>query len=247
MHLPFAFKRINMQNEKSKDIEDIQFWERMEFLIGDERPFPWSERIGLNRSAFQSARARGKRPLPKTVKKWADQIGCDFAWLNNGTGEPFAAKAEEVSSPVGYEYQGNTTHTATGVASPVSTYKVEAPLNEKLIEQVEVDTLDAALLQKAFETLVQALNATGRTMQPQGVSRFVATVYASLKENEDMDTEVLQDCILTVEEALKSTRRTMSPKAKSDLILVIYELYSGNASYKEAMASTINQLIRSVS
>lgn len=108
-------------------------------------------------------------------------------------------------------------------------------------------TLDTALLQQAFETLEQALEATGRIMQPKGVSRFVATVYASLKEDEDMDTVVLQDCILTVEEALKSTRRTMSSKAKTDLILAIYELYSGNASYKEAMTSTINQLIRSVS
>jgi hypothetical protein len=209
-----------MQNEKSKDIEDIQFWERMEFLIGDERPFPWSERIGLNRSAFQSARARGKRPLPKTVKKWAEQIGCDYVWLNTGKGDPF--DEETLYDPVIEIIPAKT-------------------------EQQEPHTLDAALLQKAFETLVQALNATGRIMQPKGVSRFVATVYASLKENEDMDTEVLQDCILTVEEALKSTRRTMSPKAKTDLILVIYELYSGNASYKEAMTSTINQLIRSVS
>ena len=112
---------------------------------------------------------------------------------------------------------------------------------------MESHTLDSSLLQQAFDTLDQALKTTGRVMQSKGRSRFVATVYASLKENEEMDTEVLQDCILTVEEALKSTRRYMSPKAKTDLILVIYELYSGNASYKEAMTSTINQLIRSVS
>lgn len=103
------------------------------------------------------------------------------------------------------------------------------------------------MLQQAFDTLEQALEATGRIMQPKGVSRFVATVYASLKEDEEMDTVVLQDCILTVEEALKATRRVMSSKAKTDLILAVYELYSGNALYKEAMTSTINQLIRSVS
>ncbi len=220
MHLPFAFKRINMQNEKSKDVEDIQFWERMELLIGDERPFPWSERIGLNRSAFQSARARGKRPLPKTVKKWAELIGCSYTWLNNGIGRPYE---EETSTET--------------VAAPVTT-KTDQP---------EPHILDTALLQQAFDTLEQALEATGRIMQPKGVSRFVATVYASLKEDEEMDTVVLQDCILTVEEALKATRRVMSSKAKTDLILAVYELYSGNASYKEAMTSTINQLIRSVS
>ncbi|WP_313043223.1 hypothetical protein [Acinetobacter sp.] len=209
-----------MQNEKSNDIEDIQFWERMELLIGDERPFPWSERIGLNRSAFQSARARGKRPLPKTVKKWAEQIGCSYGWLNSGIGKPYETASLDATV-------------------------AEVKLAKS--EQLESKGLDATLLQQAFDTLEQALEATGRIMQPKGVSRFVATVYASLKEDEDMDTEVLQDCILTVEEALKSTRRNMSSKAKTDLILAIYELYSGNALYKEAMTSTINQLIRSVS
>ena len=65
-----------MQKETSPENDDIQFWDRMNFLIGDERPFPWSERIGLNRSSFQSARSRCKKPLPKTLKQWAEKIGC---------------------------------------------------------------------------------------------------------------------------------------------------------------------------
>ena len=116
-------------------------------------------------------------------------------------------------------------------------------------ENIEIVTieLDTSLLVQAFETLDKALLTTGRVMQPKGRARFVAAVYASLKENEEMDTQLLEDCIFTIEESLKSTRRTMSSKSKTDLILIIYELYSGNASYKEAMTSTINQLIRSVS
>jgi hypothetical protein len=45
-----------------KDVMDLdaQFWARIETLIGDERPYPWAERVGINRSAFQSARSRGK-------------------------------------------------------------------------------------------------------------------------------------------------------------------------------------------
>lgn len=235
-----------MQNEKSKDIEDIQFWERMEFLIGDERPFPWSERIGLNRSAFQSARARGKRPLPKTVRKWAEQIGCNYEWLNKGIGEPFTIKL--VKSRLQFlASQGSKPYQANDEVSPLDHFQAEETLNEELTERLETEILDASLLQQAFDTLDRALKTTGRTMQPKGRARFVATVYSSLKEIEDLDTVVLQDCILTVEEALKSTRRSMSPKAKTDLILVIYELYSGDSSYKEAMTSTINNLIRSVS
>ena len=135
-------------------------------------------------------------------------------------------------------------HTPNSLAKSLEEYFDEA------FEQDEpnlVSELDTSLLKQAFDTLEQALETTGRIMQPKGVSRFVATVYASLKEDEEMDTVVLQDCILTVEEALKATRRVMSSKAKTDLILAVYELYSGNALYKEAMTSTINQLIRSVS
>ena len=194
---------------------DAQFWARIETLIGDERPYPWAERVGINRSAFQSARSRGKKPLPKTVRIWSEKIGCSYDWLNNGVGEPFS---------------NNT-----------SLKKKETLSSDN--QQI----LDTSLLQQAFETLDQALNTTNKVMAPEGRSKFVATVYASLKEQESLNTEVLEDCIYTIEEALKSTRRVMSPKAKTDLILVIYDLYSGEASYKEAMKSTINQLIRSVS
>lgn len=75
--------------QKELNDSDVSFWKRMDELIGDERPYPWAEKIGINRSAFQSARTRGKKPLPKTVKVWAEKIGCDYDWLNNGDGVAF--------------------------------------------------------------------------------------------------------------------------------------------------------------
>lgn len=200
-----------------KDVMDLdaQLWARIETLIGDERPYPWAERVGINRSAFQSARSRGKKPLPKTVRIWAEKIGCSYDWLNNGVGEPFSNDAS---------------------LEKVENHSSNSP-----------QILDTSLLEQAFETLDQALKATNRMMQPNGRAQFVAAVYASLKEDQAVNIQVLKDCIFTVEEALSSTRRIMSPKAKTDLILLVYELYSGEASYKEAMTSTINQLIRSVS
>lgn len=198
---------------------DACFWKRMDVLIGDERPYPWAEKVGINRSAFQSSRTRGKKPLPKTVKAWAEKVGCSYEWLNTGKGEPFSQQESTA---------------------------VQAPELKQDVQQ-EIELLDAALLEQAFQTLAQALTATNKVMQPSGTSRFIAAVYASLKENEEMDTEVLKDCILTVEEALKETRRVMSPKSKTQLIQVVYEIYSGNASYKEAMTKHIDQLIKSVS
>ncbi|WP_213067266.1 hypothetical protein, partial [Acinetobacter sp. CFCC 10889] len=81
--------------QKDKAIENEQFWDRMDSLIGDERPYPWAEEKGINRSAFQSAKTRKTKPLPKTVKDWAEKIGCSYEWLNTGEGEPFSQVAQQ--------------------------------------------------------------------------------------------------------------------------------------------------------
>lgn len=186
------------------------------------------------------------RSVDESLYGWCGRLGLSnstiFGIFKKNNKNMHLSVANKISKATG----ANIDWIQKGIGEPFETdIKKEPDISGVASDAAHI--LDAALLQEAFDTLEQALKATGRVMQPKGVSRFVATVYASLKEDEEMDTEVLQDCILTVEEALKSTRRHMSPKAKTDLILAIYELYSGNASYKEAMTSTINQLIRSVS
>lgn len=220
------FKEFNCE----EDLTPIQ--SRMYFLMLNglmprgisESLYGWCGRLGLsNSTVFGIFKKNNKNMHLSVAEKIAKATGANVEWLQHGTGEP------------------------------IKTWTSEDILQRQIDEAFEQDEpnlvseLDTSLLKQAFDTLEQALETTGRVMQPKGVSRFVATVYASLKEDEEMDTVVLQDCILTVEEALKAKRRTMSSKAKTDLILAIYELYSGNALYKEAMTSTINQLIRSVS
>lgn len=201
--------------------------ERIKLLMTESelnRPYSFATRVGLSKGTFTGIWKEGRSSLHHgTVNKICAATGANPAWLVTGTGEPFT--------------------------QPASAHMRETPGQEgkPVINQGETELLDTALLEQSFHTLEQALAATNKVMQPSGTSRFVAAVYASLKENEEMDTEVLKDCILTVEEALKATRRVMSPKAKTQLIQVIYELYSGNASYKEAMTNHIDQLIRSVS
>lgn len=191
-----------------------------------EKPYSFATRVGLSKGTFTGIWKEGRSSLhQRTVDKICAVTGADPGWLATGVGVPF---------PI-YNYD------------EIINRQIDETFQHPEEEESVTIELDASLLIQAFETLDKALLTTGRVMQPKGISRFVATVYASLKEDEDMDTEVLQDCILTIEEALKSTRRSMSSKAKTDLILAIYELYSGNALYKEAMTSTINQLIRSVS
>jgi hypothetical protein len=79
-----------MQNKKlSREEAAVAFWERLDWLIGDERPYAWATSKGINRSGFQSARERRTKPLSKTVQDWATKIGCSFEWLDTGEGEPF--------------------------------------------------------------------------------------------------------------------------------------------------------------
>lgn len=204
-------------------------------------PYSFATRVGLSKGTFTGIWREGRQSLHKgTIDKICRVTGADPDWLITGEGIPFPIYNydEIINRQVEEACQGKI-----DASAPV---EFEGDVPAGFYEDVSVE-LDSSLLIQAFETLSNALQVTGRTMQPPGRARFVAAVYASLKENEDMDTQLLQDCIFTIEEALKSTRRTMSPKSKTDLILIIYELYSGDASYKEAMTSTINNLIRSVS
>ncbi len=192
----------------------------------NESLYGWTNRLGLPKSTtYGLFTKRNQNMHLASANKLAEGTGASVDWIQKGIGEPFLINHDDET----IDRQAEGTYDGLVVGREVS---------------IELDT---SLLIQAFETLDNALKVTGRTMQPAGRARFVATVYASLKENEDMDTQLLEDCVFTIEESLKSTRRSMSPKSKTDLILIIYELYSGNASYKEAMKSTINNLIRSVS
>lgn len=204
-----------MQNSEAQ-----AFWNRIDVLIGNERPYAWAESKGINKSSFQSARNRGTKPLPKTIKNWANLLGCSYEWLTTGIGEPFENAENQEKTSIKEEV---------------------APIEEKN----EMPEMNIDLLTQAFQTLDNALEQTKKVMPPAGRSRFITAVYDSLRTNDGIDLELLKDSIYTLEEALKLKRQVMSPISKTRLILAIYELYSGDALYKEAIQHTINQLIGS--
>ncbi|MBF7683947.1 hypothetical protein I2F27_11520 [Acinetobacter sp. B5B] len=205
-----------MQNSEAQ-----AFWERIDVLIGNERPYAWAESKGINKSSFQSARNRGTKPLPKTIKNWANLIDCSYEWLTTGIEEPFdnVKNQEKIN--------------------------IKEELESILEEKHAIPEMNTELLIEAFQTLDNALEQTKKVMPPAGRSRFITAVYDSLRTNDGIDLELLKDSIYTLEEALKLKRQFMSPRSKTRLILAIYELYSGDALYKEAIQHTINQLIGS--
>lgn len=164
-----------MQKVKlSSDEAAVQFWERMDSLIGGDKPYPWAVRHGLNRSAFQSARERGNKPLSKTVAKWAANIGCSYEWLNSGEGEPYPAAASEQQTPEQFK-------TSPGLAP------------EPTIDTPQ-DLVDLEILTKSIRTLEIALQETRRTMSPEKKAALIASLYA-LYSGSTHDDETMQKTI----------------------------------------------------
>lgn len=207
-----------MQMDVTQD-RDIKFWERMDFLIGEERPYPWAESKGINKSAFQSAKNRGKKPLPKTVKLWAEKIGCSYKWLNEGIGEPFPESENIV------------------------------PCTETIDKAEKISvclSIDSQLLIQAIETAEKALKVANGTMTPEDKAEFITTLFFNGNLS-NVNEDLLKACISLIEKALKETRRTLSPEPKSELIIIIYNFYYDKPWTEEHLKSALDQLIRSVS
>ena len=224
LHLCFAFKVCDMQ--KDKTMENEQFWNRMDFLIGDERPYAWAEAKGINRSAFQSAKTRKTKPLPKTVKDWAEKIGCSYQWLNMGEGEPF-------SKDIGVAQQQDK----------------EIYTEPSIVEQegLKITTaIDKAMLQAALETTEKKLKEQSLIMQPKDKAEFILMLYDILIdiEKSPYNKQLLNDVIFEVEECLERLYRTMLVDKKTLLIVAIYTLYSVNSENKEGIKPTITDIIR---
>lgn len=218
LHLSFAFKVRNMQ--KSKEQLAAEFWERIDTLIGDERPYVWVDKMGITRGTFQSAKTRGTMPLPKTVKAWAELVGCSYKWLLKGEGEAFPVSSQTIQSePIKIESEGLQITTA----------------------------IDKNKLQQAFETTEQALNDQHKTMKPEPKAEFITMLYTALidTEKQKFDKKLLNTAIYLVENELSVQRHIMSPDKKTLLIIAIYTLYIDGASNVEALELSIKNLIRS--
>ena len=53
--------------KKNKEQLGLEFWERMNTLIGDERPYSWAVRHDIPKGSFQSAYERKAKPLDKRL------------------------------------------------------------------------------------------------------------------------------------------------------------------------------------
>ncbi|MEO9385533.1 S24 family peptidase [Chromobacterium phragmitis] len=71
-------------------MEDVQqqsdFRQRLERLIGSEKPYAWAARNGLNKGSFTNMWYKGGVPRLGTAQKIAANSGCRVEWLLYGEG-----------------------------------------------------------------------------------------------------------------------------------------------------------------
>ncbi|MDF0604650.1 helix-turn-helix transcriptional regulator [Neisseriaceae bacterium TC5R-5] len=71
------------------DLEQGGFRQRLQLLMGEERPYAWAARLGINKGSFTNMWYRGGIPRASTAQKIVDATGCRLEWLLQGLGEPF--------------------------------------------------------------------------------------------------------------------------------------------------------------
>lgn len=141
------------------------FWRRVESLIGTEEPYFWVARHGITKSTFQSAKARGNRPLTSTLKDWATKIGCDYAWLKDGVGVPFPSVPSQSQSQ----------------------QQSLGPLPDIFI--------NVELLEKSIETLETILIETRRSSSPKEKATLISYIYkmySSSSQPDEMRDQIIQ-------------------------------------------------------
>lgn len=163
---------MQKQSQDKKEI-GAAFWQRMDSLIGTEEPYFWVAKHGITKSTFQSAKARGNRPLTSTLKDWAAKIGCDYDWLKDGVGVAFPGGQSQSQS----QEQGQSQSQYQGT------------------EQWTDNPIDLELLEKSIETLETILSETRRSSSPKEKSRLISNIYkmySSTSQPDQMRNQIIQ-------------------------------------------------------
>lgn len=172
--------------------DDAQsFWERVNTLIGDERPYTWAENKGINKSSFQSSRNRRTKPLPKTVKLWAELIGCNYGWLNSGIGKPYTKSNEPESIEIKDEQPISTLNkdlliqafnaleTSLKSANKQMPPKGRSRFISALYQALKQnnDKTDIDVLADCIYTIEEALNLKRQLMSSEAKTRLILAIY----------------------------------------------------------------------
>ncbi|MDD2367633.1 MAG: hypothetical protein PHN84_15905, partial [Desulfuromonadaceae bacterium] len=71
----------------NSEILNNGFKSRLELVIGEEKPFPWANRIGLTPGVFNRMWNEGIIPKGDALLLISEKTGCSIDWLLTGEGE----------------------------------------------------------------------------------------------------------------------------------------------------------------
>jgi hypothetical protein len=75
-----------------------KFKDRLQFLIGDARPYAWCKDVGIEKGLFQYYWQKEKIPKYENLIKIKNHTGCSLDWLMTGEGEPYPDRIEDMEA-----------------------------------------------------------------------------------------------------------------------------------------------------
>ncbi|MGK7346679.1 MAG: hypothetical protein ACNS63_12815 [Candidatus Nitrospinota bacterium M3_3B_026] len=76
------------------------FKDRLRFLIGDDKPYAWCKKVGIEKGLFQYYWQKEKIPKYENLIKIRNYTRCSLDWLMTGEGEPFPDRVEDIDDAV---------------------------------------------------------------------------------------------------------------------------------------------------
>lgn len=132
--------------------------DRLKELIGDERPYPWAERIGISPATFTRMWNEGVPPKADSLIKISEATGVSIDWLLTGQ-EPMW-RADLIA------------HTKDG---------------KVLIAEVKSgygQAFDKQMMQDIIEAIEESLDDAGEKLIPSEKAKLIVKMYEVLKEDD---------------------------------------------------------------
>lgn len=74
------------------------FKDRLQYLIGDVKPYAWCKQIGIEKGLFQYYWQKEKIPKYENLIKIKNHTGCSLDWLMTGDGEPYPDRISDIDA-----------------------------------------------------------------------------------------------------------------------------------------------------
>lgn len=74
------------------------FKDRLQYLIGEVKPYAWCKQIGIEKGLFQYYWQKEKIPKYENLIKIRNHTGCSLDWLMTGDGEPYPDRITDMDA-----------------------------------------------------------------------------------------------------------------------------------------------------